>query len=54
MRTQQEILSIVNGGLVNQFQTYSWLNMIDDLDLTKQEKEWAKEHIDYKAYTLYL
>lgn len=30
--------------------SYSWLDMIDDLDnLTAEEKEWAKEHSTYSV-----
>ena len=46
------ILSRVSKGLECQFEIYSWDNMIDDLDLTKKEKEFAKNNIGYKAYII--
>ncbi len=38
----------VKKGLESQFETYSWDQMIDDLDyLTPEEKAWAKQHTTY-------
>lgn len=48
---KQHILHLVNKALDIQFWTYSWDNMIDDIDdLTPEEKKWAKENTSYKAY----
>ena len=48
---KEKILHEVNKGLSFQFDTvYTWENMIDDLDLTDEEKSWAKENITFKAY----
>jgi hypothetical protein len=49
---QASILRIVQKGLEIQFDIYSWDNMIDDLELTKEEAYWAKKNISYKAYIL--
>ena len=47
------ILNQVGQALDCQFQSYTWEDMIDDIDnLTKEEKEFAKENICYKAYIL--
>lgn len=47
---REQILYLVNKALGYQFETYSWMNMIDDIeDLTTEEKEWAKEHTTYKV-----
>ena len=45
------ILNQVSRSLDNQFEIYSWKKMIEDSDLTKEEMEWAKKHIRYRAYT---
>ena len=51
MKPKERILELVGKALDYQFCTYSWLDMIDDIeDLTPEEKEWAKEHISYRAY----
>jgi hypothetical protein len=50
MRDKEFILNEIGKALDWQFSNYSWWQMIDDTDLTKEEKEWAKEHISYKAY----
>jgi hypothetical protein len=42
-----EVARIVKKGLESQFETYSWEHMIDDLDLTREEKAWAKRHTEY-------
>ena len=49
---KQYLLERVGKGLDCQFEMYSWDKMIDDAleDCTKEEKEWAKTHISYKAY----
>ena len=53
MENTNRILRVVDQGLTAQFcSTYSWANMIDDLELTAEEKDWAKDHICYKAYIL--
>ncbi len=49
---KQYILNKVNDGLVAQFEMYSWHDMINDCDLTPEQKAWAKENIDYRAYIL--
>jgi hypothetical protein len=49
MKTPDEILYEVNKGLEAQFISYSWYNMIDDLQLSKAEKEWAKQHTTFRA-----
>lgn len=51
MKTPEEILNIVGKSLDYQFESYSWFDMIDDImDLTEEEKDFAKENISYKAY----
>ena len=51
MKSPEEILNIVGKALDYQFESYSWFDMIDDImDLTKEEKDYAKEEISYKAY----
>lgn len=47
-----KILNIVGKGLDRQFELYSWENMINDLDLTVEEKKWAKKHLCYKVYVI--
>ncbi len=49
--TKAYILRQVSKALEYQFETYSWENMINDIqDLTLEEKRWAKDHTSYKAY----
>ena len=43
------VLYKVQKGLESQFDNYSWDTMIDDLELTKAEKEWAHHHTGYRA-----
>jgi hypothetical protein len=51
MKPKDYILERVGKALDYQFEIYSWDNMINDIDdLTEEEKQWAKEHISYKAY----
>lgn len=46
---KHRIKHIVQKGLECQFNIYSWEDMIDDLDLTPKEKEWAKKHLSYRV-----
>ena len=46
------ILNRVNKALDTQFEIYTWEDMLNDCDLTKEEKQWAKENISYKAYII--
>lgn len=49
MIDKDKIRNVVSKALDYQFEIYSWMNMIDDIqDLTSKEKEWAKEHTTYK------
>lgn len=51
MRDKQEILKIVKEVFNIQFEMYTWEDMIDDIadvDLTSEEKAWAKENIYYE------
>ena len=34
----------VEQGVSSQFEVYTWWNMLDDCNLTAEEKEWAKYH----------
>jgi histidinol phosphatase-like PHP family hydrolase len=50
-RNRREILRLVNKALDYQFESYSFAHMIDDImDLSDEEKKWAKENLTYKAY----
>lgn len=52
MRDKQEILKIVKEVFNIQFEMYTWEDMIDDIadvDLTSEEKAWAKENISYEV-----
>ena len=41
----------VEKALGYQFETYSWSDMIDDIeDLDEEEKQWAKEHTTYSLF----
>jgi len=44
------VLNRVAKGLDYQFEIYSWYKMLEDCGLTKEELEYAKEHIGYRAY----
>lgn len=44
------VLNRVAKALDSQFELYSWFDMLDDCDLTKEELKYAKEHIGYRAY----
>jgi Zn ribbon nucleic-acid-binding protein len=51
MIDEQKIIEVVNDALVEQFGSYSWHDMIDDIPaLSKKEKEWAKKNLDYRIY----
>ena len=46
----ESVKSAVQDGLCAQFDgIYSWSNMIDDLDLSPEEKAWAKEHTIHRV-----
>jgi len=47
---KQRILNRVSKALDSQFEMYTWEDMIDDCDLTADEKKWALENIGYRAY----
>lgn len=48
MKPTADIIRAVEGSMINQFQTYTFLDMINDTpDLTDEEKHWAKQHLDY-------
>ncbi len=49
---QIEVVRQVKKGLESQFETYSWDQMIDDLDLTPEEKAWAKQHTEYAVHVI--
>ena len=46
------VLNRVSKALDCQFEIYSWYDMLNDCELTKAEREWAKEHISYRAYII--
>lgn len=53
MVNKERTLEVVGMALNYQFDTYSWHDMIDDITgLSDEEKDWAKEHICYKAYVV--
>lgn len=35
-----------------QFEFYSWEQMIDDSNLTKEQADWAKENLTYQCVTV--
>lgn len=49
---KEHILNQVGKALDAQFEMYTWDKMIDDADLTDEEKVWAKENVCYRAYIL--
>ena len=46
------VLERVKKALECQFESYSWEEMLDDCELTKEELKFAEEHIGYKAYII--
>lgn len=43
------IIKEVSNALDAMFEGYDWANLIDDLDLTKEEKNWANANLMYKV-----
>ena len=47
MIDKEKITDTIRKGLEWQFDNYSFGDMINDLDLTDEEKKWAKENLTY-------
>lgn len=42
-RQKRAVIVLLQSALESQFECYTWATMIDDLDLTPEEKQWAKD-----------
>jgi len=46
---EYHLIERIGKAVDSMFEIYSWEQMIDDCDLTPEEKEYAKQNLSYKV-----